>query len=161
VSLGPPQLAAALEPGAAAPQLAVELVPSGVRRGRSALRVSLRNVGSEATDLGGGEWNYVQIEFRSGALGRVEPGDFAGWEQLWQGRERRTLRALREADTLRLFAPFVGAGETLESGPVELRAAAGGRPEVYVSGRFLLPGGRELAIARSPAQWVDREGRER
>jgi len=161
VSLGPAQLAAALEPGSATPLLAVELVPAAARRDRAALRVVLRNAGGEATDLGGGEWNYVQLDFRAGALERVEPGDFAGWEQLWNGRERRTLRALREADTLRLFAPFVGAGETLESGPVELRAAAGELPQVHVSGRFLLPGGRELAIARSPAQWVDREERER
>ncbi|MCM2268942.1 MAG: hypothetical protein NDJ75_02460 [Thermoanaerobaculia bacterium] len=157
VSPGAVHLAAALEPGAATPELAVELVPEGARGGRLAVRVRLRNLGAEATELGGGEWNYVQIEFRPGALGRVATGDFVGWEQLWRGSERRTLRALREADTLRLFASYVGAGETLESGPVELRAAAGERPPVYVSGRFILPGGRELAITRAPAQWVDRD----
>lgn len=150
-------LAAALEPGSATPELAIELAPEGVRGGRLAVRVRLLNRGAEATELGGGEWNYVQIEFRPGALVRVEAGDFVGWEQLWRGSERRTLRALREADTLRLFASYVGAGETLESGPVELRALAGARPEIFVSGRFILPGGRELAIARAPAKWVDRD----
>lgn len=161
VSLGPASLAAALEPGDAAPELTVELVEDGARAGRYGLRVVLRNSGSEATDLGGGEWNYVQLELARGAVGRVEPGDFTGWEQLWRGSERRTLRALREADTLRLHALYIGAGETLESGRVELRATSGAAPEIRVSGRFILPGGRELAIAPAPAKWVDREERER
>jgi hypothetical protein len=161
LSLGPASLAAALEPGDAAPELMVELVEDGARGGRFGLRVVLSNDGSEPTDLGGGDWNYVEIGLAGAAVGRVDPGDFTGWEQLWQGRERRTLRALREADTLRLFAPYVGAGERLESGRVELRSAAGAPPEIRVSGRFILPGGRELAIAPAPAEWVDREGRER
>jgi hypothetical protein len=157
VSLAAANLAAALEPGDARPVLAVSLLDAGSRRGRARLRVRLTNAGAEPTELGGGEWNYVQLEFPAGALGAVELGDFAGWEQLWQGRERRTLRALRQADTLRLFAPFVGAGETLESGAIELRGRGGKPPEVRTSGRFILPGGREHELPVAATAWAGDE----
>jgi hypothetical protein len=88
----------------------------------------------------------------------VAPGDFVGWDQLWQGRERRTLRALRQADTLRLFAPYVGAGGTLESGTIELRGRGGEAPAVRTSARFFLPGGREHVLAAAPATWIAGEG---
>lgn len=158
ISLGASSLAAALEPGSAAPALELSLQAVGSSRGRTRLRVRLANRNAEPTDLGGGEWNYAQLEFEAGALGAVDPGDFVGWEQLWRGSEKRTLRALRQADTLRLLAPYVGAGETLESGIIELRARSGGWPEVRTSGRFLLPGGRELVLETMPARWIDGEG---
>ncbi|HEX9798529.1 MAG TPA: hypothetical protein VGC00_00010 [Thermoanaerobaculia bacterium] len=154
VSLAAANLAAALEPGDAAPDLTVSLVAAGGARGRTRLRVRLANDNAETTELGGGEWNYVQLEFPAGALGAVAPGDFVGWDQLWQGRERRTLRALRQADTLRLFAPYVGAGETLESGTIELRGRGGEAPAVRTSARFFLPGGREHVLAEAPATWI-------
>jgi len=153
VSLGPANVAAAFEPGAARPDLQVEVEQIGGDARRIVVRLRLRNLSAEATELASGELNYVQLGLPSGSLVSVEPGDFAAWEQLWHGHERRTLRALRQADTLRLSAPFVGAGEQLESGRIVLRRRGEGRPALRTTAHFLLPGGGQLSLPESAAVW--------
>jgi len=146
LALGVGALAAALEPGAAAPELRASLEPMTPARGRRRVRVVLENHGDVPTDFGALETNYVELRLSRGKLGRVDAGEFQAVERLWQGSERRTLRALREADTLRLSIRYVGARERFESGPIELRASSGAE-RVTMSGRFLVPGGRELELA--------------
>jgi hypothetical protein len=138
-------LIAALAPGAAAPQLEVRVERLPPARGRQRLRVLLANRGEEPTDYGTVEANYLELRLAAGAIAGADDGDFVAWEQLWHGEERRTLRALRQADTLRLYAGYVGGGETLASGPIEVRGAPG-LDRVTIGGTFLVPGGRELAL---------------
>jgi hypothetical protein len=146
LSLRAANLAEALRPGPAEPQLeaVVEELPS--TGGRFRFRVVLRNQGSEPTDFASAGANRLELRLSDGVLAAVTPGDFAGWEQLWQGRESRTLRALREADTLYLSAPIVGAGERLASGPIEVRRRGREAPGLRVGGTFLLSSGKILTL---------------
>ncbi len=146
LSLGPDSVAEALLPGAAEPNLEVRVEELPASGERFRFRVVLSNRGAEPTDLASAGANRLELRLAGGVLGAVAPGDFAGWEQLWQGRESRTLRALREADTLRLSTPFVGAGERLASGPIEVRRRGGGAPTLRVGGTFLLASGRILNL---------------
>ncbi len=109
---------------------------------RLRVRVLLFNETGQGTDLATLDANYVELRMPGASIVSVERGDFARWEQLWHGSERGTLRALRNADTLRLYVPMVGGGERLASGIVEVRWPAGKEPHVGVTGRFLFPGGR-------------------
>jgi hypothetical protein len=150
LALSVENLAAALAPGAAEPklELAFEALPgSGARR---RFRFSLANRNGEPTDLGGFESNVVELRFENAVAARVDPGDFSSWEPLWQAREQRTLRALREADTLRFHATRVGGHQRLESGPIEV-SLRGGEPRLVAHGNFFLPGGRVLELA--PSSW--------
>ncbi|HLF56037.1 MAG TPA: hypothetical protein VI942_04240 [Thermoanaerobaculia bacterium] len=146
LALSADNLAAALAPGEAAPAFAVQLerLPGG--HGTSRFRLTLANGNDEPTDYGAVESNYVELRLPRGVLADVDAGGFDGWEQLWHGSERRTLKALREADTLRLYAAYVDGGERIASGPVAVRGA-GELERVTISGTFILPGGRELALA--------------
>lgn len=157
ISLAPANVAAAYEPGAARPDIGLEVRPDGGDARQVYVRLRLVNRNAEATELASGDLNYADLGFPAAALISVEPGDFAGWEQLWHGHERRTLRALREADTLRLSAPYVGGGEHLESGRIVLRRSGGGIPALRTAGHFLLPGGEELTLAEQAAVWSTEE----
>jgi hypothetical protein len=145
LSLSVDNLREALRPGAAEPTLRVRIEPLAPVRGRTRLRLVLENRGDEPTDFGTVETNYVELRLPRGVLRKVDLGGFVRGEQLWKGRERRTVRALRQADTLRLYAAYVGGGERLASGPIEV-AGVRSLEQVRVSGRFLVPGGRELEL---------------
>ena len=151
LSLSPSNLVAALAPGFATPDLQVD-VKTLSEAGRSLrVRVVLQNGNDEQTEFSSVDSNYVELGIPEGSLVAVDPGEFAGWEQYWRGSERRTVRALRSADTVRLFVPFVGGGERVESGVIELRRRAAGAPfALRAGGSFLLPGGREWKLAGRP-----------
>jgi hypothetical protein len=137
-------LAAALAPGDAQPELGVRLVREPAAPGRARLRVVLENGNDEATDFGAHQSNYLELRLSRGSWGAVSEGGFDAAERL-HGGESRTVRALREPDTVRLYAVHVGGGQRIASGPVEVRGA--GEPaRVAVSGTFILPGGRELVL---------------
>ena len=150
LSVGAVGLAAALAPDAARPELTLDLE----RRFRAErlwrVRVRLRNSGSEPTDLAYFDSNYVELRISGGRIGGVDPGSFRRFELLFDGRERGTMRALRQADTVWLFAPMVEGGESFESGDIEL-ILEGGRPSLTLSSSFLLPEGRLLA--GEPLEW--------
>jgi len=150
LSIGAAGLVDALDPSAARPDLVLELE----RRFRSErawrLRVRLRNAGDEPTDLAFFDSNYVELRIAGGTISDADPGDFRRLELLFEGTEKGTMRALRAADTLRLFAPLVEGGESFESGDVELRLSEA-RPRVTVAATFLLPEGRLLAT--EPIEW--------
>jgi hypothetical protein len=144
LSLTAGNLAAALADGDAEPSLGVRLVRQEPAAGRLRFRVVLENGNDEATDFGSLGSNFVELRLARGVVGSVDAGGFDAFEQLHRG-ERRTLRALREADTLRLFAAYVGGGQRIESGTVEVRG--GGEADALgVTGSFILPGGRELVL---------------
>jgi hypothetical protein len=155
-SLPAESLAAALEPGAAEPrlELSFEALPGSASRRR--FRFALFNRNGEPTDFGGLESNVVELRFEGAVAANIDPGDFASWEPLWQARERRTLRALREADTLRFHATRVGGHQRLESGPIEV-SLRGGAVRLIARGNFFLPGGRVLELAESSWSFDQKE----
>lgn len=146
LSLRAANLAEALLPGPAEPRLEVVVQELPASGGRFRFRVVVTNRGSEPTDLATAGANRIELRLSGGVIAAVAPGEFAAWEQLWQGREARSLRALREADTLRLSAPFVGGGERLASGPIEVRRRGSGVLGVRVGGTFLLASGKILTL---------------
>lgn len=146
LALSASNLAAALAPGAAEPQLEIEIDRLATGAHRSRFRIVLANRNDEATDLGGLGSNYLELVLDGAVLATVDPGEFNGWEQLWHGTERRTLRALREADTLRLGATLVDGLERIESGVIEVVSNRSTPPRLSVGGSFFLPGGRELRL---------------
>lgn len=154
LSIGAAGLVGALDPSAARPEMVLELE----RRFRSErawrVRVRLRNAGDEPTDLAFFDSNYVELRIAGGRISDADPGDFRRLELLFEGTEKGTMRAMRSADTLRLFAPLVEGGERFESGDVELLLSEP-RPRVTVSATFLLPEGRLLA--NEPIEWVFEE----
>jgi len=151
LALGVGALAAAIAPGSASPGLSAVVEPLEPARGRRRVRVVLENRDDVPTDFGALETNFVELRLARGAFGRVDEGEFQAVERLWRGSERRTLRALRAADTLRLSIRYVGARERFESGAIEVRAPSG--PErVTMTGRFLVPGGREIEL--TPAEFT-------
>ena len=62
-------------------------------------------------------------------------------------RERADMQAFRLADTVRLYATLVGAGEEVVSGPIEARLGPAGTIEA--GGLFALPGGEEYTLPTS------------
>lgn len=150
-SVGAAGLVAALSPDAARPELALDLE----RRLRSdrlwRVRIRLRSTGSEPTDLAYFDANYVELRVAGGRISDVEPGRFRRVELSIGGAETNTLRAMRNADTVRLFAPLVEPGESWESGDIEIRLDGDAAPTLTLSSTFLLPEGRLLAS--EPLEW--------
>lgn len=155
LSIGAAGLAAVLAPDAAQPELVLEVERPFRSDTLWRVRVRLRSVGSEPTDLAYFDSNYVELKIAGGRVSDAEPGDFRRVDLLFEGRERNTMRAIRNADTVRLFAPLVEAGESFESGDIELRLEGGGPPTLTVSSTFLLPEGRLLTS--EPLEWTFEE----
>ena len=151
LSIGAAGLAAVLAPDAAQPELALEVERPFRSENLWRVRVRLRSIGSEPTDLAYFDANYVELRIAGGRIADAEPGDFRRVELLFEGRERNTMRAMRNADTVRLFAPLVEAGESFASGDIELRFE-GGPPTLTLSSTFLLPEGRLLTS--EPLEWT-------
>jgi hypothetical protein len=112
-------------------------------RGGRQLRVRLSNPSEEASGVASVDANYLEIELAAGAFGSVRPGAFSRYQTLLRraGHEDRT--ALRSANVLRLFAPVLDGGQTLESGALEVRGGAG-KPGWRL--RFLGPEGRIVEL---------------
>ena len=82
-------------------------------------------------------------------IGDVEPGDFQRVELLVDG-EKGTMRAFRQANTVRLFLPLLEESQQVASGNIELRLAQR-TPATTISASFLLADGRALSL--EPREW--------
>jgi hypothetical protein len=140
-------LAAALRPEAKGPALEIELLPEpGKGRGLS-FRLRLRNPSAWASDLATLGMNYVEVDGEGGLFGEVDPGDFSRYEFLLHGESRVSVQAMRRPERLRLYAPLLAAGESVESGRIELLAGK----TLSASAEFRLPGGEPLRAV--PMRW--------
>jgi hypothetical protein len=140
MSISAANLADALAPEASVP--ALEIVVERPSAGREEWRLVLTLVSGndESTDLAFFDSNYVDLSVRHARITEVDPGAFARFE-LAAGGERKTMRALREADALRLFVPIVEGRQRLATGPITL-LLTGPEPTVRTAGSFLLTDGR-------------------
>lgn len=149
LSLSPSSLAAALEPGPAEPQLAIEVDSLGADRGRFRFRLRLRSGNDEPTDVATLDHNFVSAHVPGGVVSDVELGQFLRAE-VDRRDEPSRVAAVRRPDVVRLFAPLVEGRAELVSGPITVQFS--GRPmRVTVSGDFVLSDGRVLAVP--PVDW--------
>ncbi|MBP9144579.1 MAG: hypothetical protein KBF21_11185 [Thermoanaerobaculia bacterium] len=149
LSLSVDNFVAVLAPDAAAPELelAIERVATGDRRW--VVRVGLTNRSSESSDLAFFDSNFVQLQVSGATIGDANPGDFERLELLVDG-EKGTMRAFREANTVRFFLPLVEENQTAASGEIELRLTQR-EPTLAISATFLLADGRTLTL--DPRDW--------
>lgn len=141
MALTPAELAAASGPAAAAARL--ELTLERPRGGVLAVRLAHR--GGAATEVAGAEQNFVEVRLAGGSFGAVEPGGFRRYELLAGGVRAADMAALRRADVLRLFVPYLEAGDEVTSGDIRHRG------EATASGRFLMPDATVIEVAPVPA----------
>jgi hypothetical protein len=124
-------------------ELTIELRDARRTADGFSFRVALLNVGESATDPADVASNYVELRVPGGRIASVAPGGFRRYAMFVGRNEVTDMRAFRHADTVRLFATLVDAGEEVVSGPVVVRTSAGA---IEASGRFLLPGGGEYEL---------------
>lgn len=141
-------LAALFEEAPPEPALRANLVVQSRSRQTVVLGVTLENPSSLSTDLALSDGNYLSIETGDAFIEGVEPGEFTRYTLWRQGREVRPGVGWREPDEVRLYTPMLVAGETVSGARVSVRSRTGGGTAV-LSGRFYLPDGRELSIARA------------
>lgn len=136
--------------GDTATELEVEVEAVGT--GPVPFRVRIANRGAQPTEVAFLGHNYVELRALGGAaFADVDAGGFRRYELLHAGRRVDTMRALRQADAVKLYVPLLEPGGVVTSGTVALRGAARGRPVVEVSGNFVLPGGEIVELA--PRRW--------
>jgi hypothetical protein len=150
MSLTAANLADALAPAPSLPALDLLVERTAAGRDQWQLRLTLTDTNDESTDLGFFDANYVDLSVEHARIADVSPGDFSRFE-LSAGGERATMRALREADTVRLFAPIVEGRQRLVTGPIVLQLT-GREAVVRTSGRFLRTDG-EYAVLE-PREWT-------
>ncbi len=150
LSLSAENLIDVLSPSAAQPalELALDVLERGDRRWK--VRLTLRNPSSENTEVAFLESNFVELRATGAILGEVDPGQFQRVEVLF-GEEKNTMRAMRQADRVRLYLPLLEGGQEAASGPIELRLSGRSAPELTTRAAFLLPDGRRLELA--PQSW--------
>lgn len=150
LSLSAENLIDVLSPSAAQPalELALDVLERSERRWT--VRLTLRNPSSENTEVAFLESNFVELRTTGAILGEVEPGQFQRVEVLF-GEERNTMRAMRQADRVRLYLPLLEGGQEAASGPIELRLAGRTAPALTTRAVFLLPDGRRLELP--PQSW--------
>jgi len=139
-------LADALAPNPSLPALELEVERDTEARRDWRLRVTLVNQNDEATDLAFFDANWVELSVAGARIADVHHGQFARFELYHEG-ERATMRALREADTVRFWAPIVEGRQRMMSGPIQLVRTGAGPPAVRTSGRFILTDGSIVEIA--------------
>ena len=144
MSLSAANLADALAPEASLPELEILVERPSARRDEWQVVLTLVSGNDESTDLAFFDSNYIDLSIGHARIAEVEPGDFARFE-LSAGGERATMRALREADMLRLFAPIVEGRQRLSTGPITLRLT-GKEATVRTAGSFLLTDGRTAVL---------------
>lgn len=125
-------------------ELTIELRDARRTADGIAFRVALINAGESATDAADVGTNYVELRVPGGSIASVAGGGFRRYAMLIGGREATDMRAFRHADTVRLFATMIDAGEEIVSGPVVVRTGGAGRIEA--GGRFILPRGGEYEL---------------
>lgn len=139
-------LADALAPNPSLPalELAVERDTDAKRDWR--LRLTLVNHSDEPTDLAFFDANWVELSVEGARIADVHHGQFARFELYHEG-ERATMRALREADTVRFWAPIVEGRQRMMSGPIQLLRTGARPPAVRTAGRFILTDGSIVEVA--------------
>lgn len=113
-----------------------------------AFRVWLRNLSERSTDVAFYDQNYVEVTVEGGVVVDVAPGEFERYAFEQDGLPIRNMRALRSANGVKLFVPIVEGGDAVRSGTILVRGRPGRPPALIVGGRFLLPGGGEMTLAR-------------
>jgi hypothetical protein len=151
LSLSLVNLLDALGPERAGPELEVEVERVGGSRWTRLLRIRIRNLRAEATELGLVDHNYVQLTARRGSFGTVKTGEFDRYDLLRRDADGELVRTLKEPEVLRLYLAYLGSHEEISSGAVQLRRAGGGRPSLLVEASFLEPGGR--TVTYGPTEW--------
>lgn len=149
LSLSVENLAAVLGPESSALELTLSLTRSIASRQTWIVTARLENRSTESSDLAYFENNYVQLDVAGAIAVEAEAGDFRRAELLHDG-ERGSMQAMRLANQVRLFLPFVEEGQIAESGPITLRLLER-TPRLKISASFLLPEGRLLAT--DPIDW--------
>jgi hypothetical protein len=149
LSLTASSLAAAREPGAAEPSLAVEVDSLGAANGRFRFRVRLRADNDEPTDVATLDHNFVWVHVPDGVISDTETGDFYRAE-VDRKDEGSRVAAVRRPDVVRLFAPMVEGRAELLSGPITVRHE-GRTMRISVAADFVLSDGRVLSVP--PRDW--------
>lgn len=144
-------LADALAPNPSLPVLELEVERDTEARRDWRLRVTLANGSDEPTDLAFFDANWVELSVAGARIADVHHGQFARFELYHEG-ERATMRALREADTVRFWAPIVEGRQRMMSGPIQLVRTGREAPKVRTSGRFILTDGTIVEVA--PRDWT-------
>lgn len=149
LSLSVDNLADVLAPNAAAPVLDLSLEKVSASANRWIVKVRLANRSSESTDLAYFDSNFVQLQIAGAKVGEAAPGGFQRIELLVDG-EKGTMRAFREANTVRLYLPLLEENQEVTSGEIELKLAQR-VPTLALSASFLLADGRDLTL--EPRDW--------
>ena len=149
LSLSVDNLADVLAPDAAAPvlDLSVERVASDDRRWL--VRLVLANHSTESTDLAYFDSNFVELHVTGATIGTADSGEYQRFELSRDG-EKNTMRAVREANTVRLYLPLLEENQVASTGEIELKLTQR-TPILTVSANFLLADGRSLTI--EPLEW--------
>ncbi len=156
LALGVAHWIAALDAEAATPRPVVELERLQASNRVWKVRLRLRNLSEEPSDLSILSHNVVRLRLEGALIGNVDPGNFRRYDLAFQGSEVRTLRALRTPDTLLLFVPILEGGALYETGAIELRLQQS-VPRVLTEAEFLTAEGQVASAAVQ--EWVFEEKR--
>jgi hypothetical protein len=127
----------------------------GERAGREEIvTVSIENRSREPTALALVDTNYVELVITNGTFGSVELGSFVRMELSQFGRRAQSMRAIREANVLRLHYPLLEPGALVESGGISLLHESADS-ELLAGARFLFPDGRELEVQPAPIELAE------
>jgi hypothetical protein len=140
-------LAESLRPESKPPSLQIEILPASAGGRSLSFRLRLTNPSAWASDLATLGANYVELDGEGGLFGDVDPGAFSRYEFLRHGESRVSVQAMRQPQRLRLYAALLGAGESLETGIIQLKAGKA----VSARAEYRLPGGEPLRAA--PVRW--------
>lgn len=149
LSLSPLALAGAAS-GETTTELVVEVEPSG--SSNQPFRVRVANRGAQPTEVAFIDGNYVEVRALGGAaFSDVSAGEFRRYDLEHEGRRVDNMRALRQADVIKLYVPLLEPGDEVTSGVLSLRGARREGELVELGGLFYLPGGDVLELA--PRRW--------
>lgn len=136
--------------GGTTTELVVEVEPTG--RGNVPFRVGVANRGAQPTEVAFIGSNYVEVRALDGAaFADVAVGSFRRYDLEHEGRRVDNMRALAQADVLKLYVPLLEPGDGATSGAISLRGAARQGAVIELSGSFVLPGGEVLDLP--PRRW--------
>jgi hypothetical protein len=124
----------------------------GESPGRVIVKLTLHNASSEASDLAQVDSNLVELWAVGGAFGDVRPGGFYRYDVYVAGSDGKLVRTIRYPTVLRLFAPLLPAGGTIETGPIEVRTVRSGLADLQVRATFMSPYGGSAEI--KPTSWM-------
>jgi hypothetical protein len=133
-----------------APRVVVEKLAT--TPGRVTVRLTLENPSTEPSDLGQVDSNFVELWAQGGIFHDVQPGEFYRYDEYAPAEGGQLVRTIKNPTVVRLFAPLLPAGATLDSGPIELRTVEGGLTDLQVRASFLAPFGGTAEM--KPASWT-------